>query len=239
MEMIMKLHQYKTKQIWLILVYAFFYFFSFIMLERREVEVHTISCPLDDKIPFCEWFIIPYYLWFVYITVYVIWFTFGPATSGEFHRYGFYLCTGMTLFLIISWVWPNGLDIRPETFPRDNFLTDLVKELYKTDTSTNVFPSIHVFNSVATCIAMWDSCYFRKKYFVKWSTLILTILIVLSTMFLKQHSVIDVIGGLVMAWVLWYVYYHGLQRKRHHRKNPGSNPSAVRPSAEVRASQLK
>lgn len=214
----MKLPQYKMKQIWLAFVYAVFYFVCFILLEHRDVEVHLISCPLDQMIPFCEWFIIPYYLWFVYITVFLIWFTLGPATSGEFHRYGFYLCTGMTLFLFISWVWPNGLQLRPETFPRDNILTTIVKGLYKTDTSTNVFPSIHVFNSVATCIAIWDSYYFKKKYFVRWGTLILTVLIVLSTMFLKQHSVIDVAGGLIMAWVLWYIFYHGLQRKRHRKK---------------------
>lgn len=212
----MKQHQYKTKQIWLITVYALFYFISFILLERRTVKVHIIHCPIDEMIPFCEWFIIPYLLWFVYITVYVIWFTFGPATSGEFHRYGFYLCTGMTLFILISWIWPNGLRLRPEVFPRDNLLTDLVKQLYSTDTATNVFPSIHVFNSVATCIAMWDSRHFKKKYFLRYSTLVLTILIVLSTMFLKQHSVVDVTGGLLMAWGLWYVFYHGLQSKKHH-----------------------
>ncbi|MCQ2500658.1 MAG: phosphatase PAP2 family protein [Lachnospiraceae bacterium] len=205
------------KQVWFVFVYAVFYFGCFYYLEHRDVPVHLINCPLDQMIPFCEWFIIPYYLWFVYITIFLIWFTLGPTSAGEFHRYGFYLCTGMTLFLFISWVWPNGLQLRPEVFPRDNFLTSVVKGLYTTDTSTNVFPSIHVFNSVATCIAIWDSYYFRKKYFIRWSSLLLTILIVLSTMFLKQHSIIDVTGGLVMAGVLWYLYYHGLQRKAHLR----------------------
>ncbi len=218
----MKLPQYKTKQVWFILLYAVFYFANFIFLERRTVDVHIISCPLDDLIPFCEWFIIPYLLWFVYIVVFVIWFTLGPATSGEFHRYGIYLCTGMTLFLIISWVWPNGLQLRPEVYPRDNFLTSLVKLLYTTDTSTNVFPSLHVFNSVATCIAIWDSHFFKKKYFVRWGTLILTILIVLSTMFLKQHSVVDVIGGLAMAWGLWYLFYRVFRRKDHIQKRKDS-----------------
>ncbi|MCQ2509947.1 MAG: phosphatase PAP2 family protein [Lachnospiraceae bacterium] len=211
----MRFHQYKMKQVWLVLVYAIFYFGNFYYLEHRDVEIHLINCPLDQKIPFCEWFIIPYYLWFVYITIFLIWFTLGPATAGEFHRYGFYLCTGMTLFILISWVWPNGLQLRPETFPRDNFLTHVIQGLYKTDTSTNVFPSIHVFNSVATCIAIWDSYYFRKKYFVRWSSLFLTILIVLSTMFLKQHSVIDVCGGLVMAFVLWLLFYRILRSKAH------------------------
>ncbi|MDO4617661.1 MAG: phosphatase PAP2 family protein [Lachnospiraceae bacterium] len=211
----MKLPEYKMKQVWIVFVYAVFYFVSFILLERRDVEVHIISCRLDQYIPFCEWFIIPYLLWFVYITVFLIWFTLGPSTAGEFHRYAFYIGTGMTLFILISWLWPNGLQLRPEVYPRDNILTTIVKILYTTDTSTNVFPSIHVFNSVATCIAIWDTHYFRKKYFVRWGTLFLTILIVLSTMFLKQHSVIDVMGGLIMAFVLWRVFYHSLQRKRH------------------------
>lgn len=46
-------------------VYGFF----FLLVERLWIrESYTpIHCPLDDRIPFCEYFLIPYLLWFVFL----------------------------------------------------------------------------------------------------------------------------------------------------------------------------
>lgn len=55
----------------------------------------------------------------------------------------------MTIFLIVSYAYPNAQHLRPVEFPRDNIFTDVVRWLYKTDTPTNILPSIHVFNSLA------------------------------------------------------------------------------------------
>ena len=43
----------------LLLIYWPLYLLSFIILEQRPT-VLTIYSPLDDLIPFCEWFVIPY-----------------------------------------------------------------------------------------------------------------------------------------------------------------------------------
>ena len=61
--------------------------------------------------------------------------------------------SGMTIFLIICTVFPNGLNLRPEVFTRDNFCIELVKRIYQTDTPTNVLPSLHsVVDVVAACV---------------------------------------------------------------------------------------
>ena len=41
----------------------------FFILERVWIcdNYHMMFCPLDDHIPFCEWFVIPYFFWFVFI----------------------------------------------------------------------------------------------------------------------------------------------------------------------------
>ena len=39
----------------------------------------------------------------------------------------------MTLVLFISLVYPNGLNLRPAEFPRDNFFTGWVGSLYRTE----------------------------------------------------------------------------------------------------------
>ena len=103
-----------------------------------------------------------------------------------------FLFTGMTIFLIISTLYPNGLDLRPVQFERDNIFVDMVKMLYKADTPTNVLPSIHVFNSIGVCIAISHNRVLSRRKVIHYGSLVLGISIILVTMFLKQHSVIDV-----------------------------------------------
>lgn len=64
---------------------------------------------------------------------------------------------GMTVFLLVSWIYPNGLDIRPDSFADNNIFTQLTRFVYSVDTSTNVLPSIHVYNSVGIYLAVRDS----------------------------------------------------------------------------------
>ena len=108
------------------------------------------------------------------------------------------LFTGMTIFLVISTIYPNGHYLRPTTFARDNVFVHMVKCLYATDTATNLFPSIHVYNSIAVNLAVWHSENFRDKKVIRIGSAVLMVSIILSTMFLKQHSVSDVCCALVM-----------------------------------------
>ena len=86
-------------------------------------------------------------------------------------------------------------------------IRDRVRVLYRTDTCTNVFPSLHVFNSLCACIAIHESEKVRTHKAVCISAYVLAGLIILATMFLKQHSVLDVIGAAVMAFVLYQIVY--------------------------------
>lgn len=199
-------------------LYAFIYLPWFIYLEKHvTTEYNLIHVGLDDKIPFIEYFIIPYMLWFLFIAITLGYF-FLFADRTEFYQLIAMLFTGMTLFLIISTIYPNGLDLRPDTFARDNIFVDMVKKLYRTDTPTNVLPSIHVYNSLGAYIAI-SHCKKLKQY--KWiqvSAFILTASIILSTMFLKQHSVVDVIAAFAIAAVM-YVFVYGFERKRNLSEN--------------------
>ena len=149
-------------------------------------------------IPFCEYFVIPYFLWFAFIAVALIYFGFFNKNLKEYYQLAFNLGIGMTLFLIISYIYPNGQDLRPETFANDNIFTQMVQYLYSIDTPTNVFPSIHVYNSVAVAIAFMTCRKLQKHPAVRYGTVALAISIVLATMFLKQHSVSDVCCALIM-----------------------------------------
>ena len=94
----------------------------FIWLEKNTTgHCRIIHMAADDYIPFCEVFVIPYLLWFVYVSAVVIYFFF--KNKEDYYRTCIFLFTGMTIFLIISTLWPNGQHLRPTVMPRDNIFT--------------------------------------------------------------------------------------------------------------------
>lgn len=189
-----------------VFLYGFIYMPWFSWLEKHVTSNYfVIHSVFDDYIPFIEIFIIPYLLWFVYVSGTVLYFFFTDKQG--FYRICTLLITGMTLFLIICTIFPNGLNLRPSTFARDNIFVDLVRFIYRSDTSTNVLPSLHVYNSIGCYIAIRNSQKLRQYKWVQNGSLVLTVSIVLSTMFLKQHSVVDVIAAIVMIYFIYQFVY--------------------------------
>ena len=87
-------------------LYFVFYMIWFAWVESRaNLPYHVIHFPLDDYIPFCEYIVIPYILWFGYIAVVYLWLFFHDKSA--FFKYIAVIYTGMTLFLIISTIYPN------------------------------------------------------------------------------------------------------------------------------------
>lgn len=201
----------RYKHVW-VFCYAFLYMPWFLYLEKHVTSgYYVIHSPLDDKIPFIEFFIIPYLLWFAFIAGVFLYFFFTD-TEG-FYKLAKISIVGMTIFLIISTLIPNGVALRPIIFERDNIFVNMVKVLYRTDTPTNVFPSLHVFNTLAACIALNRNERFKRHKIVCMSTHMLAALIILATMFLKQHSVIDVMAAFLMAYILYQIVYATQEQK--------------------------
>lgn len=189
-----------------VLLYMIIYFTWFILLEQRD-DVHftNVYCKIDDYIPFLEIFVVPYILWFFYIGVTVMYLFF--LSPKDFYKCTAFLFIGMTICLIIYTVWPNEQNLRMDTFPRNNIFTKVINMLYTTDTSTNVCPSIHVYNSIGAHIAIWRCEHLKNHPWIRYGSLILMILICLSTMFIKQHSFIDFICGILLAGVMYILVY--------------------------------
>ncbi len=195
-----------------VLLYVFIYMPWFIYLERHVTDqYYVIHSKLDDYIPFVEYFIVPYLLWFFFIAIVLAYFFFTDKRG--FYKLTAFLFTGMTVFLVICTIFPNGLDLRPDTFARDNIFVDLVKHLYQTDTPTNVLPSIHVFNSLGAMIAIARSKKLAKYKGLRIALYAFALLIIMSTVFLKQHSIIDVIAAFAMACVIYPLVY-GVEAKK-------------------------
>ena len=197
-------HKYRHS---LVLLYGLIYMPWFLWLESRaNLPYHVIHIRLDDMIPFVEYFIVPYLLWFVYVAAVFI-YLFFQGSRRKFYQYCIFLCIGMTLFLIVSTIYPNGHLLRPSSFERNNIFTFAVKLLYQTDTATNIFPSLHVFNSIAAHRAVANNRKLGKNPLIHGASFILMVSIILATMFLKQHSALDVISGILLGLLVDQLVY--------------------------------
>lgn len=199
-----KLLKYKHA---LLLLYFPFYLMAFNYLETvMPQKIHIIEFSLDHLIPFNEYFVIPYLLWFPYMGLAGIYFLFKDKES--FVKMMLVGMIGMTTFIVVSYLYPNGLSIRPTVFYNDNICTRLVKMLYHTDPARNVFPSIHVYNSMAIAIIVKKSKSLKDNWIAQDGSLILTFLIVLATMFIKQHSIFDVCSAILLVSLAVEIVYN-------------------------------
>ncbi len=189
-----------------ILIYAPIYMYWFIYIEHYKFAHYAvIHTALDDYIPFVEVFVIPYYMWFAYVSLALLFFMFSFDVE-DYYKNFFFLATGMTIFLVISTLFPNMHQLRPAVMPRDNIFTQLVQVIYDRDTPSNLWPSIHVYNSLGTMAAVHHSKRFNKTGVIVMD--VIGSLIIISTVFIKQHSFYDVITAFIMATIFYLVFYH-------------------------------
>ncbi len=202
----MKLFLKRYSHAGIFIIFSMIYIPWFMFLEHTvQNSYHIIHMAVDDIIPFNEYFIVPYLLWFFYVAGTILYFVF--TDKSEYKKLCIFLITGMTIFLLVSTFYPNGDTLRPSVFPRNNLFTRLVIHLYRSDTATNIFPSIHVYNSLGCYFALSNSEKLSKNRPLMVTSFILTLSIILSTMFLKQHSVFDVITAFILATVMYFFAY--------------------------------
>ncbi|MCR5215954.1 MAG: phosphatase PAP2 family protein [Lachnospiraceae bacterium] len=206
-------------------LYIFIYLPWFAFLETRtNVTYHEIHCVLDDYIPFVEGFIIPYYLWFFFIAITCV-TMFYKSQRGEFFRFAIMLTLGMSICNIIYTIYPSYIALRPAILHDTNVFTHTLIKLYNIDTSSNVCPSIHVYNSLVCCSALQRNIYLQDMKSFRYTGVILTALITLSTVFLKQHSFVDVVAAIVLFLIMHYLLKY-LPWKILHDPSPVLPPRA-------------
>jgi len=176
------------------------------ILTADSNDVLIIESALDKSIPFCEWFIIPYCTWYLCIIAVLLYPLF--RSKREFIRANLLLMGCMLLPMLFCTVCPNGIDVslRPdfESLGRDNIATRLVQLIYLADSPPrNVMPSMHVSVSFAMFFAICKSKIMLKKPILKALAGVWCVAISLSTVFIKQHSILDVFAGVGTAVIVF------------------------------------
>lgn len=181
----------------LLLLYWPIYGLTFLILERGlTLDYHPVEAALDAKIPFCEYFVPAYYFWFVFLIG--IHFYTGFFDVPAFKKLMYFIIITYTVTSVIYIIYPTKQELRPAEFSGDNIFIAIINGLYNFDTNTNVCPSLHVIGSFAVLFTSWH-CKRFKTFWWQFGFVSATVLICLSTVFLKQHSVIDIWTALALC----------------------------------------
>ena len=173
------------------------YFVLFFLTENLipAERCYPVHCWLDDVIPFCEIFAIPYVFWYLLIIISLLYFALYDPDS--FKKLMTFIIVTQVVAMAIYIIFPTRQDLRPESFVRDNILTRTMGFIYRVDTNTGVCPSLHVAYSLGIA-STWLKYRDASKLWKAFIT-VTVVLICLSVAFVKQHSVVDIMAAIPLG----------------------------------------
>ena len=197
----------------LLLLFGWVVYFVFYYLTERFIPAEKcfpVHSPLDDLIPFCEYFIIPYVLWYLFVFGSLLYFLLYNVEN--FVNLQKFLIITQIVAMAVYIVFPNRQDLRPEAFVNDNFFTDVVGLIYSIDTNTGVCPSLHVAYSIgiASTFLKEKSVSAVAKAFI----VLFALSVCVSVVFVKQHSVVDIFAALLLCLLAEFLTFRKYYKNR-------------------------
>ena len=194
------------------------YLAAFFTIEKYVTGPYwATQLPVDSLIPFCPYFIVFYMSWSPLLAVLGIYLILKDAEG--FRRYIWMLAISFfsaTLFCILV---PNCQDLRPADLQVTDIFTWAVQLTYDLDTSTNVFPSVHVLGVVAAVATVWRTPRLRKSGW-RWFAAGYGLVIMAATLLVKQHALIDVLAAVPWGLVSYFIVYCMIGKRRDAALSP-------------------
>ncbi len=154
---------------------------------------------IDKLIPRTTYFIYPYIYWYVMLIKVPL--VLGIKDDKLFKKYLNSVYISLVIALIIFIVYPTIME--REVLTINTFSDKLLSLVHIVSTPTKCIPSMHVVLSTLFIFSTNYSNKLSKTY--KIIITIISVLIIISTLFTKQHYFIDVITGILVATVSWII----------------------------------
>jgi membrane-associated phospholipid phosphatase len=171
------------------------------LLNTRSHKAADLATSIDQAIPFLSIFIIPYVLWYAYIFCYLVYICFKDTRV--YLKTLIMIVVGELICFVIYFFFQTTVP-RP-TIAGDNLLNNLVQWIYTNDRPFNCFPSIHVLTTFAIMLA---SLHIKNKHLI--TNLFIHVtgsLIIISTLFVKQHVIFDMVGSMFLVSFLYGISF--------------------------------
>ncbi|WP_019636969.1 phosphatase PAP2 family protein [Paenibacillus fonticola] len=168
------------------------------VLNHGNTTVRSLMISWDHHIPFISAFIIPYVLWYPFIIAML--FAYFLKNKATYYRTLLTLCLGLIASYITFYFYQTTVErpIITETGPT----YWLVNLIYMTDGPYNCFPSIHVLTSYLMLKGLSECNWSNLS---KWTIMISSWIITFSTVFVKQHVLLDIVGAIVLVELLYFI----------------------------------
>lgn len=165
-------------------------------LNAPHGKVHNLFTAFDISIPFVKVFIVPYIIW--YIFTYIMFFYIYLKNKKIYLRTLITYATCLILSYSIFYFFQTTVP-RPNLVGNDIF-TNLVRLIYRLDKPFNCFPSIHVLSCylIIKSINLLET----QNNFIKSLIYFICTLIILSTLFVKQHVLLDILCAILLVEVV-------------------------------------
>ena len=173
-----------------------------LQILMKEARHFDLTLPLDRAIPFePAWAFVYLGCFFFWAVNYILITRQGKEGWYKF-AVGDYLSRIICGFFFILLPTTN---VRPEV-AGDGLPEMLMQFVYWIDAPTNLFPSIHCLVSWLCFVGIRGKCYIPKWY--QAFSCIFAIAVFASTLFTKQHFIVDVIAGVIFAELCYYIGHH-------------------------------
>ena len=165
--------------------------------NNRSENAQIIKLWIDDWIPLLPIFSIPYLLFIPFLVITLGYFVFFTKLYQAISiSISLIFCIGVAYLFYFFY---QTTVLRPEITGTDVF-SKLVLYIYSKDKPNNCFPSLHTALSILSYL-YWIRIFPR----LKWLMATFILLIVVSTVTLKQHYIPDVISGIILATTSFYI----------------------------------
>jgi membrane-associated phospholipid phosphatase len=167
--------------------------------HSRGANTHSLVTDLDQQMPFMKIFIIPYLGWFVFILVCFVYLAFKNRQlyMQTLLRYNI----GLVICYAVYAVYQTHVP-RPEVSGTD-WLSQMIQYVYNSDQPYNCFPSTHVLTSYCIMKAFASARQISRP--IRLTVSCISILIILSTLFVKQHVLLDMAGAIAVVEAIYFI----------------------------------
>lgn len=171
----------------------------YIIVNKLSSTGHDVTISLDNRIPFIKIFIIPYIIWYLFIpVVFVILCMYDKKTYYKtmlVYILGYII--SCTIFSLYQTTVPRTLLTGSDIF------TEIITLIRSNDKPLNCLPSLHVFTCyiMIKAIAKGNLGSIKNKVMIS----IISYTIILSTLFTKQHAILDVLAGILLGEILMFI----------------------------------
>ncbi|TVY07016.1 phosphatase PAP2 family protein [Paenibacillus cremeus] len=187
----------------------------YVYLNHSGGPTNSLVTDLDRAIPFLKIFILPYMGWYVFLPFAFIYLAVKQREI--YYETLLQFILGLLACYTVYFLYQTYVP-RPELVG-SSFLTNIVRMAYSFDEPLNCFPSTHVLTSYLMMKAYLRATSASRS--IRVSVTVISLLIIASTQFIKQHVLLDIAGAIAVAEVVIFT----LKRVRQYflRSTPAAD----------------